>query len=178
MAKKIRDEHGNVYVQKKPFYKRIWFIVLVGLFAIGLIKNLTSSSGGQSSTEQVSTSSIRYKTYQLSEVAISINESWKNKEGDTSDTLYFYPDDSSLAMAYWLPLEESVKDATVRSQYLKGMEQSGKVIPANESSAKIDGMDSFLYDATGTIDGEAYKGQLFLVDTPTGIFKCNLYVKG
>ncbi|MGU8021811.1 hypothetical protein ACS6YM_04065, partial [Streptococcus suis] len=100
MAKKIRDEHGNVYVQKKPFYKRIWFIVLVGLFAIGLIKNLTSSSGGQSSTEQVSTSSIRYKTYQLSEVAISINESWKSKEGDTSDTLYFYPDDSSLAMAY------------------------------------------------------------------------------
>ncbi|MCQ9276482.1 hypothetical protein [Streptococcus suis] len=169
MAKKIRDEHGNVYVQKKSFYKRIWFIVLVGLFAIGLIKNLTSSSGGQSSTEQVSTSSIRYKTYQLSEVAISINESWKSKEGDTSDTLYFYPDDSSLAMAYWLPLEESVKDATVRSQYLKGMEQSGKVIPANESSAKIDGMDSFLYDATGTIDGEAYKGQLFLVDTPTGI---------
>ncbi len=81
MAKKIRDEHGNVYVQKKPFYKRIWFIVLVGLFAIGLIKNLTSSSGGQSSTEQVSTSSIRYKTYQLSEVAISINESWKSKEG-------------------------------------------------------------------------------------------------
>ncbi|MFX3916367.1 immunity protein, partial [Streptococcus suis] len=25
MAKKIRAEHGNVYVQKKPFYKRIWF---------------------------------------------------------------------------------------------------------------------------------------------------------
>ncbi|MFX3725034.1 hypothetical protein ACJBP2_10635 [Streptococcus suis] len=45
------------------------------------------------------------------------------------------------------------------------------MIPDNESSSKIDGMDSFIYDATGTIDGEAYKGKLFLVDTPTGIFK-------
>ncbi|HFI0450079.1 TPA: hypothetical protein ACGOY4_000034 [Streptococcus suis] len=43
MAKKIRDEHGNVYVQKKPFYKRIWFIVLVGLFVLSGLGRLAGS---------------------------------------------------------------------------------------------------------------------------------------
>ncbi|HFR3836756.1 TPA: hypothetical protein ACHWCB_000081 [Streptococcus suis] len=43
MAKKIRDEHGNVYVQKKPFYKRVWFIVLVGLFVLGGLGKLAGS---------------------------------------------------------------------------------------------------------------------------------------
>ncbi|MGQ7372861.1 hypothetical protein ACTGW9_01665 [Streptococcus suis] len=45
MAKKIRDEHGNVYVQKKPFYKRIWFIVLVRLFVLGGLQSVLS--GGE-----------------------------------------------------------------------------------------------------------------------------------
>ncbi|MDG3132835.1 hypothetical protein MKL26_07375 [Streptococcus suis] len=53
MAKKIRDVHGNVYVQKKPFYKRIWFIVLIELFAIGMINHLASLSDDQSYAEQV-----------------------------------------------------------------------------------------------------------------------------
>lgn len=35
MAKKIKDEHGNVYVQKKPFYQRWWFISLVVLVVVG-----------------------------------------------------------------------------------------------------------------------------------------------
>ncbi len=39
MSKKITDENGNTYVQKKPFYKKIWFwllmIVLVAVAAVG-----------------------------------------------------------------------------------------------------------------------------------------------
>lgn len=34
MAKKIKDENGNTYVQKKPFYKRVWFWILVVLVVI------------------------------------------------------------------------------------------------------------------------------------------------
>ncbi|WP_373428424.1 hypothetical protein [Streptococcus ruminantium] len=49
MAKKMRDEHGNVYVQKKPFYKRIWFIVLVGLVIIGSLQSVLGG-GNPSST--------------------------------------------------------------------------------------------------------------------------------
>lgn len=41
MSKKIKDENGNVYVQKRPFYKRVWFwllviiLVLVGISSAG-----------------------------------------------------------------------------------------------------------------------------------------------
>ncbi|WEV45799.1 DUF4352 domain-containing protein [Streptococcaceae bacterium ESL0687] len=37
MAKKITDENGNTYVQKKPFYKKVWFwaIVVILIFIIG-----------------------------------------------------------------------------------------------------------------------------------------------
>lgn len=33
MAKKIVDENGKTYVYKKPFYKRVWFWLLVVIFA-------------------------------------------------------------------------------------------------------------------------------------------------
>ncbi|HFI0257011.1 TPA: hypothetical protein ACGOVD_001702 [Streptococcus suis] len=173
MAKKIWDAYGNLYVKKKPFYKRVWFIILVALyalFAIGLIKNLTNSTSKQSSTEQVSTSSIKYKTYQVKEATISINESWSSKEGDTSNTLYFYPDDVSLVMASWTTFEESITNSVYRSEYLKGLEESGTILPTNEREVDIDGVKGYLYDSTGEIKGNSYKGQILLVDTPTGMF--------
>ena len=34
MSKKIKEENGNVYVVKKPFYKRVWFWVLAILAII------------------------------------------------------------------------------------------------------------------------------------------------
>lgn len=45
MARKIRDEDGRVYVQKKPFYQRWWFIALVVLAIAGAI-------GGKKGSEQ------------------------------------------------------------------------------------------------------------------------------
>ena len=51
MAKKIKDEKGNVYVQKKPFYKKWWFILLVALVVIGAI------GGNNESKESKETSS-------------------------------------------------------------------------------------------------------------------------
>lgn len=37
MSKKIKDENGNVYVKKTPFYKKWWFILLVVLIAYGAV---------------------------------------------------------------------------------------------------------------------------------------------
>lgn len=51
MAKKIKDEKGNIYVQKKPFYKKWWFILLVALVVIGAI------GGNNESKESKETSS-------------------------------------------------------------------------------------------------------------------------
>ncbi|HFI0037340.1 TPA: hypothetical protein ACGOTT_002335 [Streptococcus suis] len=56
MAKKIRDEHGNVYVQKKPFYKRIWFIVLVGLFVLGGLQGALSGGSNSLTSSKQATS--------------------------------------------------------------------------------------------------------------------------
>lgn len=47
MAKKIKDENGNTYVQKKPFYKRVWFWIL----AIIAIIIIAASMGGGSDSD-------------------------------------------------------------------------------------------------------------------------------
>lgn len=52
MAKKIKDEKGNTYVQKKPFYKRVWFWILV----IIVIAGVGSQLGGGSSTNNSASS--------------------------------------------------------------------------------------------------------------------------
>lgn len=59
MSKKIVDENGQTYVQKKPFYKRIWFILLVlivivaGVSAAGGSSDSSSSSKGSKSKENI-----------------------------------------------------------------------------------------------------------------------------
>lgn len=63
MAKKIKDENGNTYVQKKPFYKRVWFWVLAIILiivigsAIGGGSSFSDSSSTSSKTEQSSSKS-------------------------------------------------------------------------------------------------------------------------
>ncbi|MGQ7358713.1 DUF4352 domain-containing protein [Streptococcus suis] len=74
MAKKIKDEHGNVYVQKKPFYKRIWFIVLVGLFVIG---GLQSVLGGGSNSSTSSSQATSTTTQTTTEASASSSEEQK-----------------------------------------------------------------------------------------------------
>jgi hypothetical protein len=63
MAKKIKGDDGKVYVQKKPFYKRVWFwiLVVIVVFIIGGVmsgsSNNSSSSNTASSTSSSSSSS-------------------------------------------------------------------------------------------------------------------------
>lgn len=52
MAKKIRDENGNVYVQKKPIYKKWWFWLL----SIILIISISSAIFGDESKNKDSNS--------------------------------------------------------------------------------------------------------------------------
>ena len=62
MAKKIRDEQGNVYVQKKPFYKKLWFLVLAGFLVFGTFGKLLNGGDTSSSStpkEETITSSTQ-----------------------------------------------------------------------------------------------------------------------
>lgn len=47
MSKKIVDENGNTYVQKKPFYKRVWFWIVVVI----LVLIVGGSIGGSKSND-------------------------------------------------------------------------------------------------------------------------------
>lgn len=51
MAKKIQGEDGKTYVEKKPFYKRVWFwIVVVLLIFVGIGAVGSHSSNGSNSS--------------------------------------------------------------------------------------------------------------------------------
>ncbi|MEW6191574.1 MAG: Ltp family lipoprotein [Bacillota bacterium] len=57
MAKKIKDENGNTYVQKKPFYKRVWFWILVVIVvAVGASMGGKKDDGSKDSSSKASTS--------------------------------------------------------------------------------------------------------------------------
>lgn len=67
MSKRIVGEDGKTYVQKKPFYKRVWFILLalIVVFAIfaslGSSDETTDSSSDQKSSTQSKTTSSTAK---------------------------------------------------------------------------------------------------------------------
>lgn len=57
MANKFKDEDGKVYVEKKPFYKRIWFwvlIVLVVFIGFAMVRGGSDSSSSDSSSSSSS----------------------------------------------------------------------------------------------------------------------------
>lgn len=59
MAKKIQGEDGKTYVEKKPFYKRVWFwIVVVLLIFVGI----GAANGGGKNTSD-SSNKVSYANY-------------------------------------------------------------------------------------------------------------------
>ncbi|WP_436651807.1 DUF4352 domain-containing protein [Latilactobacillus sakei] len=82
MAKKIKDENGNTYVQKKPAYKRVWFWILVVLVMIiaGSALGGNKDNGGKkvSSTNTSSKKESASKLYKLGDTV---------KVGDVTYTL-------------------------------------------------------------------------------------------
>lgn len=66
MSKKIKDENGNIYVKKTPFYKKWWFILLVVLIAYGAVTkgggSITSDNSTSDSTAKQTTSSTEQAT--------------------------------------------------------------------------------------------------------------------
>lgn len=70
MSKKITDEDGNKYVQKKPFYKRVWFWLVVVVLVIIAFSSMGGSSSSSSSDKTTKSSSstadkVLTKTYNV-----------------------------------------------------------------------------------------------------------------
>ena len=68
MAKKITGEDGKTYVEKKPIYKKWWFILLVVILVISVASNIGKK--GDSKTENSATRSTENKTETKKEIII------------------------------------------------------------------------------------------------------------
>lgn len=100
MAKKIVGEDGKVYYERKPIYKRWWFILLVILIILGIIgsrgsKNENSSSGtktAESKKEEVKTFKIG-DMVNTKNIELTVNDiSSAKKVTDDSGYLEYKPD--------------------------------------------------------------------------------------
>lgn len=82
MAKKIKDENGNVYIQKKPFYKRVWFwILIVILVFIGFgVAGSKSGSNDGTSTTTTAGSKINQKNFDKIQISESNGTSREDVE--------------------------------------------------------------------------------------------------
>ena len=68
-VKKITDQDGNVYIQKKPIYKRVWFIVLAAIVLILIIQQTTGNKKKDVEVKN-STQETQKAKYEVSEINI------------------------------------------------------------------------------------------------------------
>lgn len=73
MARKIKDDNGHVYVEKKPFYKRVWFwlvvVVLVVIVAAGMDGSGSSDSSNKAASSSSSSATPLDKVYKVGQTA-------------------------------------------------------------------------------------------------------------
>lgn len=85
MAKQIKGEDGKVYVEKKPFYKRVWFWILVVL--VIFIGSAAMSGGSNSSSSSSSSSSAKSSSSSSSHVSATKVAALKSAQ-TYSDTMH------------------------------------------------------------------------------------------
>lgn len=85
MAKQIKGEDGKVYVEKKPFYKRVWFWILVVL--VIFIGSAAVSGGNNSSSSSSSSSSAKSSSSSSSHVSATKVAALKSAQ-TYSDTMH------------------------------------------------------------------------------------------
>lgn len=114
MPKSIKDKHGNIYVQKKPLYKHVWFwiiIVLLALFIIGSTNSQNSSNNRHtSSTNRTSNSSSAKRKHKHSSYNIATVRSYAQAFGNkpvekiqTMPSVYISQRVGSNAVYGWHP---------------------------------------------------------------------------
>lgn len=81
MAKKITDENGNTYVQKKPFYKRVWFWILVVL-VLAVVFGISGNKGNNNKNSVSSSSSAKKSETNSSSSAPTENKTQKWSQSD------------------------------------------------------------------------------------------------
>ena len=125
MSKRITDENGKVYVEKKPFYKRKWFIIIAAVIVIGVI---ASNSGGDKNEE-----SKPAETQQtVSETPAKEEETPKEYTAVTADQMIQDLEDNALKA------QNNYKDNYFEiSGNLSNIDSSGKYIGIKGTSGEF-----------------------------------------
>lgn len=92
MSKKITGDDGKTYVQKKPFYKRVWFIILAIIVVIVIFSQMGSGNSDDSakkvdssSSKTDSSSSKAQSTFKVGETAEYKGVQFKVNKVDFTD---------------------------------------------------------------------------------------------
>ena len=110
MARKIKDENGKTYYEKKPFYKRIWFILLIVIVLVVIVaeigknntdpsktnnSNLESSNSEQQSQETTKENTITYTKVdaakmieELDDNALKAEKTYKDQYVEVTGSVY------------------------------------------------------------------------------------------
>lgn len=116
MGKKIQDENGNVYVQKKPFYKRVWFWILALIVLFVIIGSL----GGNNDTKKVAEDKKSSKQESTLEKEYNIGDtvSYKGYEIKVNNVKYIESEEFSTPKAgnHYVLVNITIKNNTTEKQ--------------------------------------------------------------
>lgn len=179
MSKKITDENGNTYVQKKPFYKRVWFIVLVALFiVIGAVSTMgggkddsaTKVPNSKASSSSSSKTTVADKTFKVGDtikadgVTLKVNKVEFNDGSSASK-----PDTGKSYVIVNVTITNVDKDKIDYNPYDFKLDDKGNQTDLSEFSIMDDNYEEIVNDqlqsgsltkgasVTGTMIGQAVK---------------------
>lgn len=149
MAKKIKDADGNTYVQKKPFYKKWWFIVLAVIVLIGAFSGAgedDSTAKSSNDTETSEPTSTEEEEVEAEEATFAVGD--VVTVGDLDYTVNGVETTQSVGPSIY-PTEAQdtflVLDLTVKNN-------GNEAVMIDTSNFKlIDGEKSFDADSVGSI---------------------------
>lgn len=163
MAKKIKSEDGKVYVEKKPFYKRAWFIVLAALVVIGVFANM----GGDGDSKDTSAKSADTSKTTSSSSTTTSNSVDKGKVYKVGDVITFKNEaEITITGADWSDERNEFADTTpekvLKVTYNVNNLSDDDYVLGDDLELYVNGQKMDTYPNGGTLDsiskGRSYEG--------------------
>lgn len=159
MSKKIKEENGNVYVVKKPFYKRVWFwvlailaiIVIGGAIGGGSDPDTSSVSNSKSgSNNKISTQNTQNAAFRKAFDNITVGDLMNHGDGGTAL--------SDVEKALGKPSSTSTQDVqgVQIKNYIWSKGGVSITVEFNGDQAVSKGITGFKFSRTPKFDLDAY----------------------
>lgn len=95
MAKKITDENGNTYVQKKPFYKKWWFWLIIVIVLAGGCAAISGNNDQPTAKKEDKTEQSSSKTEGKKSFNVGQTISYNGIEMKVDEVKFLNPTDAS-----------------------------------------------------------------------------------